>query len=71
MGSQGYAEPYYAYSLSFSFSKAFPLGNLGGPKKDRVLWCAGGFHSAAGDGTDTVAVGDDFFPFFFGEVFFS
>ena len=48
----------------------FPLGNLGGPEKDRVLWCAGGFYSAAGGGVDTVAVGGDFFPFFFGGAFF-
>ena len=53
-----------------AFLKVFPLGNLGGPEKDRVLWCAGGFYSAAGGGMDTVVVGGDFFPFFFGGAFF-
>ena len=66
MGSQGYARLYLTHSYSFSFSKVFPLGNLGGPEKDQVLWCVGGLYSAAGGGVDTVTVECDFFVFFFG-----
>ena len=41
VGCQGYVKLYLTHYHCFSFSKVFPLGNLGGPEKDRVLWCVG------------------------------
>ena len=53
-----------------AFQRCFPWEILVVPKRTEFLWCAGGFYSAAGGGVDTVAVGGDFFPFFFGGAFF-
>ena len=60
----------FIFSKVLAFQRCFPWEILVVPKRTKFLWCAGGFHSAAGDSVDTVAVGCDFFVPFFGGVFF-
>ena len=69
MGSQGYAELCYTYFKVSAFQRRFPWEILVVPKRTKFLWYVGGLHSVAGDGVDTVAVGCDFFAFFFGGAF--
>ena len=70
MGSQGYVGLYHSYFKVSAFQRRFPWEILVVPK--RTEFCGvnvGGLHSAAGDSVDTVAVGCDFFAFFFGGAF--